>query len=126
VFKTPVFGKYVDPNDIQPGLLSSAQFLSTLSCLAEREENIKRLIENQKTNPNGFYYVRLNINGVGGISPLMITCQNLMENQLVLVALMIISPNYGFRSLRKHMQKSTITIAVLSRLEFQDSIIYVI
>lgn len=62
----------------------------------------------------------------GGISPLMITCQNLMENQLVLVALMIISPNYGFRSLRKHMQKSTITIAVLSRLEFQDSIIYVI
>lgn len=64
MFKTPVFGKYVDPNDIQPGLLSSAQFLSTLSCLAEREENIKRLIENQKTNPNGFYYVRLNINGV--------------------------------------------------------------
>lgn len=34
VFKAPVFGKYVDPNDIQPGLLSSPQFLSTLSCLA--------------------------------------------------------------------------------------------
>jgi len=44
--------------------LSSPQFLSTLSVLAEREENIKRLIENQKVNSNGFYYVRLNINGV--------------------------------------------------------------
>lgn len=59
-----MFGKYVDPNDIQPGSMSSPQFLSTLSCLAEREENIKRIIENQKTNSNGFYYVRLNINGV--------------------------------------------------------------
>ena len=44
--------------------MSSPQFLSTLSCLAEREENIKRLIENQKVNSNGFYYIRLNINGV--------------------------------------------------------------
>ena len=26
--------------------------------------NIKRLIEDQKANANGFYYVRLNINGV--------------------------------------------------------------
>lgn len=36
VFKMPVFGKYIDPNDIQPGTMSSPQFLSTLSCLAER------------------------------------------------------------------------------------------
>lgn len=28
------------------------------------EINIKRLIEDQKTNLNGFYYVRLNINGI--------------------------------------------------------------
>jgi hypothetical protein len=28
------------------------------------EVNIKRLIEDQKANANGFYYVRLNINGV--------------------------------------------------------------
>ena len=33
----PVFGKYVEPNDIEPGTLSSPQFISTLSCLAERE-----------------------------------------------------------------------------------------
>lgn len=64
VYKNAVFGKYIDPNDIQPGTLSSPQFLSTLSCLAEREENIKRLIENQKANENGSYYVRINVNGV--------------------------------------------------------------
>ena len=64
VLKNAVFGKYIDPNDIQPGTMSSPQFLSTLSCLAEREENIKRLIENQKTNENGCYYVRINVNGV--------------------------------------------------------------
>ena len=64
IYRNPVFGKYIDPNDIQPGTFSSPQFLSTLSCLAEREENIKRLIESQKINENGFYYVRLNINGV--------------------------------------------------------------
>ena len=44
--------------------MSSPQFLSTLSCLAEREIHIKKLIEDQKFNSNGFYYVRLNINGV--------------------------------------------------------------
>ena len=59
-----MFGKYIDPNDISPGSMSSPQFLSTLSCLAERENHIKRLIEDQKINRNGFYYVRLNINGV--------------------------------------------------------------
>lgn len=62
--KTSIFGKYIDPNDISIGKLSSAQFLSTLSVLAENEDNIKRLIEDQKVNKNGFYYVRLNINGV--------------------------------------------------------------
>jgi hypothetical protein len=35
-----------------------------LSCLAERERNIKRIIESQQYNANGFYYVRLNVNGV--------------------------------------------------------------
>lgn len=64
IFKSAVFGKYIDPNDIQPGSMSSPQFISTLSCLAEREENIKRLIENQKVNENGCYYVRINVNGV--------------------------------------------------------------
>ena len=44
--------------------MSSPQFISTLSCLAEREENIKRLIENQKVNDNGCYFVRINVNGV--------------------------------------------------------------
>jgi calpain-15 len=58
------FGKYVEPNDFQVGTLSCPSFLSVLSCLAERERNIKRLIENQQLNPNGFYLVRLNINGV--------------------------------------------------------------
>jgi hypothetical protein len=33
--KNSVFGKYIDPNDISPGKLSSPQFLSTLSALAE-------------------------------------------------------------------------------------------
>lgn len=62
--KKSVFGRYVDPNDINPGKFSSPQFLSTLSALAEMEGNIKRLIEDQKANSNGFYLVRLNINGV--------------------------------------------------------------
>lgn len=60
----PVFGKYVEPNDIEVGQLSSPSFLSVVSCLAERERNIKRLIENQEYNSNGFYYIRLNINSV--------------------------------------------------------------
>jgi hypothetical protein len=62
--KSSILGKYIDPNDISPGKLSSQQFLSTLSVLAENEANIKRLIEDQKANSHGFYYVRLNINGV--------------------------------------------------------------
>jgi hypothetical protein len=32
--KKSVFGRYIDPNDINPGKLSSPQFLSTLSALA--------------------------------------------------------------------------------------------
>lgn len=36
MYKSSVFGKYIDPNDIKPGTMSSPQFLSTLSCLAER------------------------------------------------------------------------------------------
>lgn len=34
--RSSVFGKYIDPNDINPGKLSCPQFLSTLSALAER------------------------------------------------------------------------------------------
>lgn len=64
IARNSAFGKYIDPNDINPGKLSSPQFLSTLSCLAEMESNIKRLIEDQKANSNGFYMIRLNINGV--------------------------------------------------------------
>ena len=33
--KSSTFGKYIDPNDINPGKLSSPQFLSVLSSLAE-------------------------------------------------------------------------------------------
>lgn len=58
------FGKYIDPNDLKAGSLSSPHFLSTLSSLSEFEANIKRLIEDQKANPNGFYLVRLFINSV--------------------------------------------------------------
>ena len=36
--------------------------MSILSCLAERERNIKRLIGNQVWNKDGFYWVRLFIN----------------------------------------------------------------
>jgi len=35
IVKSSVFGKYIDPNDVNPGKLSSPQFLSTLSSLAE-------------------------------------------------------------------------------------------
>ena len=35
IARSSVFGKYIDPNDINPGKLSSPQFLSTLSALAE-------------------------------------------------------------------------------------------
>ena len=52
----------MDPNDIQLGEKSSANFMSILSCLAEREENVKRLIGNQEENVDGFYWVRLFIN----------------------------------------------------------------
>jgi hypothetical protein len=45
-------------------VLSSPHFLSTLSALAESEINIKRLIEDQKTNSDGFYLIRLFINSV--------------------------------------------------------------
>ncbi len=62
--KTVSFGKYVDPNDIHPGLLSSPHFASTLAAIAENEANTKRLIEDQKANSNGFYLIRLFINSV--------------------------------------------------------------
>jgi hypothetical protein len=35
IVKTSIFGKYIDPNDVNSGKLSSGQFLSTLSVLAE-------------------------------------------------------------------------------------------
>jgi hypothetical protein len=38
--------------------------VSCLASLAERENNIKRLIEEQALNETGFYYVRINLNGV--------------------------------------------------------------
>lgn len=58
-------GKYIDPNDMKKGQFSSFRFLSTLSVLAEKQENIKRLIENQSYNSaNGMYFVRLFINSV--------------------------------------------------------------
>jgi cephalosporin-C deacetylase-like acetyl esterase len=38
--------------------------LSALSGISELEANTKRLIEDQKTNSNGFYLVRLFVNSV--------------------------------------------------------------
>ena len=35
IAKTVNFGKYIDPNDFQPGALSSPHFLSALSGIAE-------------------------------------------------------------------------------------------
>lgn len=58
------FGKYIDPNDFNAGTLSGPQFLSSLSGLAELEANTKRLIEDQTTNSNGFYLIRLFVNSV--------------------------------------------------------------
>ena len=58
------FGKYIDPNDIRPGTISSPEFLSILACLAEKEQNVKRIIEDQKVSQDGFYMVRVNIGGV--------------------------------------------------------------
>ena len=58
------FGKYIDPNDLNPGSLSSPQFLSALSGIAELEANTKRLIEDQEVNKNGFYLIRLFVNSV--------------------------------------------------------------
>lgn len=58
------FGKYVDPNDFNAGSYSSPQFLSALSGIAELEANTKRLIEEQSSNSNGFYLIRLFINSV--------------------------------------------------------------
>lgn len=62
--KTVCFGKYVDPNDVNPGLLSNPHFVSTLSAISEFEANTKRLIEDQKVNGNGFYLIRLFVNSV--------------------------------------------------------------
>lgn len=58
------FGKYIDPNDFNPGSLSHPHFLSALSGIAELEANTKRLIEDQQTNSNGFYLIRLFVNSV--------------------------------------------------------------
>ncbi len=58
-------GKYIDPNDIKKGKLSSNKFISTLSVLAEREHNVKCLIEDQTfVKHKGAYFVRLFINSV--------------------------------------------------------------
>lgn len=62
--KTVCFGKYIDPNDINPGQLSNPHFVSTLSAISELEANTKRLIEDQKANGNGFYLIRLFVNSV--------------------------------------------------------------
>ena len=58
------FGKYIDPNDLNPGSLSRPEFLSALSGISELEANTKRLIEDQQVNSNGFYLIRLFINSV--------------------------------------------------------------
>jgi len=62
--KTVSFGKYIDPNDVNPGTLSNPHFVSTLSALAELKINTKRLIEDQKVNSNGFYLIRVFVNSV--------------------------------------------------------------
>lgn len=59
-----MLGKYIDPNDIERGLFSSDFLVSCLASLAEKENNIKRLIEEQALTETGFYYVRINVNGV--------------------------------------------------------------
>jgi len=59
-----VFGKYVDPNDIRPGSMSAPELLSAMSCIAENERGVKRIIEDQHESADGFYVQRLNINGV--------------------------------------------------------------
>lgn len=64
VFRAPILGKYVDPNDIERGLFASDTLMSCLASLAGQENNIKRLIEEQTVTENGFYYVRINVNGV--------------------------------------------------------------
>jgi hypothetical protein len=58
------FGKYIDPNDFNSGSLSGPHFLSSLSGISELEANTKRLIEDQTTNSNGFYLIRLFVNSV--------------------------------------------------------------
>lgn len=64
LYKSVVFGKYIDPNDIKPGKSSSLPFLSILSSLAELELNTKRLLEQQRYNRNNFYLIRLFVNSV--------------------------------------------------------------
>ena len=62
--KNVSFGRYVDPNDVNPGTLSNPHFVSTLTAISELEANTKRLIEDQKVNTNGFYLIRLFVNSV--------------------------------------------------------------
>jgi hypothetical protein len=64
IFRAPAVGKYIDPNDIERGLFQSDFLVSCLASLAEKENNIKRLIEEQTLTETGFYYVRINVNGV--------------------------------------------------------------
>lgn len=49
---------------MEKGLFPSDFLASCISSLAEREQNIKRLIEEQSYTETGFYYVRINVNGV--------------------------------------------------------------
>lgn len=54
----------VDPNDITPGQFETWNLMSALACIAERPQLISRLLEQQRVNKDGYYYVRLCVDGV--------------------------------------------------------------
>lgn len=53
-----------DPRDINVGENRNYNFASALAALTDNPLVISRLVEDQKINKDGFYYVRLYIDGV--------------------------------------------------------------
>ena len=58
-----LFDGNIEPNDIQQGSLGTCYFLSALSSLAERPNDVRALFYNQEINSAGIYLVYFYLNG---------------------------------------------------------------
>lgn len=54
----------IDPNDVTPGKFETQRLMSVLSAFSEEPSILARVLEGQRMNKSGFYYVRLFADGV--------------------------------------------------------------